>query len=72
VRILVGDIDNLPHKVIIPRDSIEQNLELKLLFSGLSNQCNRCRAWGHLVKVFPLPKIRKQRKQGGTQNLVAH
>jgi hypothetical protein len=40
VRLLVRDIEKLPQKIIIQRESLQENLEHKLLFSSLSNQCN--------------------------------
>lgn len=41
IRLLIQDLDTLPHAVILPRMDGEALVKYKLEISGLPNQCNR-------------------------------
>jgi hypothetical protein len=49
IRLLVQDIDNLPHTIAIPRLDNEGTIDYPLEFSGLPSQCGRCRSREHLI-----------------------
>ena len=53
IRLLVRDLDTLPHTVILPRLDGEGTIEYALEFSGLPNQCGRCRSREHQVRFCP-------------------
>lgn len=53
IRLLVRDLDTLPHTVILPRLDGEGTIEYALEFSGLPNQCGRCRSREHQVRYCP-------------------
>ena len=53
IRILVNDINNLPQTVVLPRIDGEGEVEYHLEYSGLPNQCGRCRALDHQVRHCP-------------------
>ncbi len=52
----------LASKNIIERESLQENLEHKLLCSSLSNQCNCHCALGHLTEACKLKKMSKTNK----------
>jgi hypothetical protein len=61
---LVGNIENLPQKIVILGETPQDNLEQKVLFSGMPNHYNRyCRAHGHLAKACPLKKLSRKTKE---------
>jgi hypothetical protein len=66
VRLLVKDLDNLPHTVVIPRLDGKGSKEYALEFSGLPNQCGRCRSREHQVRFCPRKEFtgRQQRVTG--------
>jgi hypothetical protein len=53
IRLLVRDLDNLPHTAVLPRLDGEGTIEYALEFSGLPNQCGRCRSRDHQVRFCP-------------------
>lgn len=53
IRLLIRDSDRLPHTIVIPRLDGEGKAEYKLEFSGLPNQCGRCRSREHQVRHCP-------------------
>lgn len=53
IRLLVKDLDALPISVLIPRLDREGTIEYALEFSGLPNQCGRCRSREHQVRFCP-------------------
>lgn len=53
IRLLVRDLDNLPNTVVLPRLDGEGLIEYALEFSGLPNQCGRCRSREHQVRFCP-------------------
>ena len=53
VRLLVKEIDSLPQSVVLPRLDGEGVAEYNLEFSGLPNQCRRCRSREHQVRFCP-------------------
>ena len=53
VRLLVTNIDDLPQTVVLPRLDGEGAVEYNLEFSGLPNQCGRCRSREHQVRFCP-------------------
>jgi hypothetical protein len=64
---LVGDFENLPQKIAILQETPQDNLEQKVLFSGMPNYYNRyCRAHGHHAKACPLKKLSRKNKEEAT------
>lgn len=53
IRLLVRDLTELPQTVIILRLDGEGTVEYALEFSGLPNQCGRCRSRDHQVRFCP-------------------
>ena len=53
IRLLVQDVKNLPQRIVVPRLDGEGEVEYELEFSGLPNQCGRCRATDHQVRHCP-------------------
>ena len=53
IRILVKDLNALPKTVVIPRLDGEGTMEYAFEFSGLPNQCGRCRSREHQVRHCP-------------------
>jgi len=53
IRLLVRDLDSLPHTVALPRLDGEGTLDYAVEFSGLPNQCGRCRSREHQVRYCP-------------------
>ena len=53
IRLLVQDLHQLPQTVVIPRLDGEGTVEYPLEYSGLPNQCGRCRSHDHLVRNCP-------------------
>lgn len=62
IRLLVRDLDALPHSVILPRLDGEGTVEYTLEFSGLPNQCGRCRSREHQVCGCPKREFLSQHK----------
>ena len=62
IRILVKDLNTLPHTVVLPRLDGEGVVEYTLEYSGLPNQCGRCRSREHQVRNCPR-KENKSRKR---------
>jgi hypothetical protein len=60
VRMLVGNIENLPQKIVILAETPQDNLKHKLLFNGMLNQYNRCKIHGYLVKTCLLKKLSRK------------
>ena len=52
IRLLVRDLYTLPHTVVLPRLDGKGSIEYALEFSGLPNQCGRCRSREHLVRFY--------------------
>ena len=61
IRILVQDLTELPSTVEIPRLDGDGTLEYKLEFSGLPNQCGRCRSHEHQVRHCPKKESHNRR-----------
>ena len=61
IRLLVRDLNNLPHTVVIPRLDNEGTVEYALEFSGLPNQCGRCRSREHQVRNCPKKDFQRRR-----------
>ena len=53
IRLLVKDLDDLPLSIILPRSDGKGTIEYALEFSGLPNQCGRCRSRKHQVRFCP-------------------
>lgn len=47
IRLLVQNLNALPHTVVLPRLDGKGTQEYALEFSGLPNQCGRCRSREH-------------------------
>jgi hypothetical protein len=63
----VGNIENLPQKIVILGETPQDNLEQKVLFSRMPNPYNRyCKGHGHLVKVCPLKKLSRKTNKEAT------
>ena len=52
IRLLVKNLDTLPH-MVLPRLDGDGTIEYALEFSGLPNQCGRCRSRDHQVRNCP-------------------
>ena len=63
IRILVKDIHNLPHTVVLPRLDGEGTVEYNLEYSGLPQQCGRCRSMDHQVRHCPKKESKFQRRE---------
>jgi len=50
IRILVKDLNNLLHTVVLPRLDGEGVVEYSLEYSGLPQQCGQCRSMDHQVR----------------------
>lgn len=57
IRLLVQNLDALPHTVVLPRLDGKGTQEYALEFSGLPNQCGRCRSREHQVRNCPKKDI---------------
>lgn len=53
IRLLVEDLDALPHTVVLPRLDGDGTIEYPLEFRGLPNQSGRCRSREHQVRYCP-------------------
>ena len=62
IRILVKDLNNLPHTVVLPRLDGEGVVEYNLEYSGLPHQCGRCRSRDHQVRHCPKKESKIQRR----------
>lgn len=62
IRLLVQDLDALPHTVVLPRLDGEGTIEYALEFSGLPNQCGRCRSREHQVRHCPKKDTNRKRQ----------
>ena len=67
IRLLVQDPNNLPHSIVIPRLDGDGEIEYELEFSGLPNQCGRCRARDHQVRHCPKNEPERSRKSARTR-----
>jgi hypothetical protein len=67
IRLLVQDPNDLPQSIVIPRFDGEGEAEYELEFSGLPNQCGRCRARDHQVRNCPKIDPAKSRKSTRTR-----
>lgn len=56
IKILRKNIHNLPATIVIPGELLGEETEHGLLFSGLPEQCRRCRKFGHHAKHCDKPK----------------
>ena len=62
IRLLVRDLDSLPHTVVLPRLDGEGTIDYALEFSGLPNQCGRCRSREHQVRYCPKRELASRHK----------
>ena len=62
IRLLVKDLDDLPLSVILPRLDGKGTIEYAVEFSGLPNQCGRCRSREHQVRYCPKKEVTSQYK----------
>lgn len=81
IRLLVQDINNLPQPIVLPRLDGGGEIKYQLEFSGLPNQCGRCRSRDHQVKHCPKrdtqvrrrePRKRARTGRGGRDTKPAH
>jgi hypothetical protein len=63
IRILVRDINNLPKTAVLPRVDEEGDVEYHLEYSGLPNQCGRCRARDHQFRQCPRRDLKPKEHQ---------
>jgi hypothetical protein len=61
IKLLVRDLNSLPHTVEIPRLDGEGMIEYTLEFNGLPNQCGRCQAYDHQVRYCPKKEVQTHR-----------
>ena len=57
IRVLVRDINKLPHIVVLPRIDRKGTMDYLLEYSGLPNQCGRCRSRDHQVRHCPKKEV---------------
>jgi hypothetical protein len=62
IRLLVRDLNALPHMVVVARLDGEGTVEYALEFSELSNQCGRCRSHDYQVRHCPKREAQWQGK----------
>ena len=62
IRLLVRDLNNLPQVAVLPLLDGEGTIEYKLEYSGLPNQCGRCRSRDHLVRNCPKRDSKMKRR----------
>ena len=61
-RILVGSLENLPTRIILPNSEGEY-IEQKVEFAGIPGQCFYCRQMGHLAKDCPRRKVKSNEEK---------
>jgi hypothetical protein len=61
IRLLVKDPNNLPKTILVPMLDREGVTEYKLEYSGLPNQCGRCRSRDHQVRHCPKRELKIHR-----------
>lgn len=66
IRILVRSLYDLPQSIVLPRLDREGTVEYKLEYSGLPNQCGRCRSRDHQVRHCPKKESKQRRIQPTT------
>lgn len=68
VNILVPQTDRLPATLITPNVSCDAvpgaKIRQRILYSGLPNQCNRCRKFGHETQACKLPPAQDPTGEG--------
>ena len=62
IRLLVRNLNTLPHSIVLPRLDREGTVEYKLEYSGLPNQCRRCRSVDHQVRNCPRKELKGNRR----------
>ena len=62
IRLLIRDLNTIPHTVILPRLDGEGVVEYALEYSGMPNQCGRCRSREHQVRHCPKKEHKGRRK----------
>ena len=62
IRLLVQSLNTLPQTIVLPRLDREGTVEYKLEYSGLPNQCGRCRSREHQVRYCPKREIKLQQR----------
>ena len=72
IRLLVQDLNNLPQVVVLPRLDEESTVEYALEYSGLPNQCGRCRSRDHQVRFCPKKDNPKRREPAEPQPSHQH
>ena len=68
IRILVRDLDKLPRTVVLPRLDGEGVVEYDLEYSGMPNQCGRCRSRDHHARHCPKRESKYQRRKFPSRN----
>lgn len=63
---MVRDLHTLPQMIVVPRLDGEGNVEYALEFSGLPNQCGRCRSHEHQVRHYPRKEHTRKRESKPT------
>ena len=63
IRILVKDLNTLPHTVVLPRLDGEGEVEYTLEYSGMPNQCGRCRSREHQVRHCPRKETKSRKRE---------
>ena len=63
IRILVQDLNTLPLAVVLPRLNGDGTVKYLLEYSGLPNQCGRCRSRDHQVRYCPKKESRSKKQE---------
>ena len=72
IRLLVHDLDALPHTVVLPRIDGKGTTKFALEFSGLPNQCERCRSREHQVRHCPKKEITSRKRHATIRDQPTH
>lgn len=71
IRTLVQDPSSLPSTITPIGSDRATKQEIKVLYSGLQNQCNRCRGFGHYAKDCKQYKNQSQARPQNNHNILA-
>jgi len=63
IRILVQDLNTLPLTIALPKIEGEGKVRYLLEYSGLPNQCGRCRSRDHPVRSCPRKDVRQKKSE---------
>jgi hypothetical protein len=62
IRIITTDVEKLPKTLTLPRHDGRGDVNYKLAYSGLPEQCGRCRSYDHTVSQCKLASLSNQER----------